>query len=139
MACKRFCGVKTFEIIARVTGDGYVVVVYQEFDVKPPGHRIAGSLSVVTLLLGTVAAEHHQRFIPVCFSHPVDVAPHISEPPRAEKDTGRFIPLRVAVKAMAEFTVVEQISKAFLAVQGGHHVLDGNPMPSLVEIDRVYL
>ena len=59
------------------------------------------------------------------------------QPTRAEKDAIRFTAFRMTVKSLAEFTVMQQRFRLFEAVQHRHDVLDGNPVPGLVEIDGI--
>ena len=51
-------------VLARMAGDGDVVVVDEQLDLEVAGHGIAGGLGVVAFHLRAVAAEHHQRSSP---------------------------------------------------------------------------
>ena len=61
------------------------------------------------------------------------------EPTGTEKYPFFLVPFGVAIEAVTELTIVEQIFQFLLAIERSHHVLNRDPVTGLVEIDWMYL
>lgn len=97
-------------------GDGHIIVVDEQFDVELLRNGVPGGFRIAAFLLGAVAAEHNHGFIRIGRGHPIDMAPHVTQPAGAEKYPLVVISFGMAVKTAFEFAIVQQRFRLLVAV-----------------------
>ena len=99
----------SFEVVGRVTGDGNVVVVDDEFDVEVLSDCQPSGLCVVTLLLRSVGTQAEDDFVTVGQGNTVNHGPHVSKTSGGEFDPGSQTQLGVTGKLGISSAVVEKV------------------------------
>jgi hypothetical protein len=119
-----------------VAGDRHVVVVDQQLHVEPVGHRKAGRLGVIPLLLGAVGAQAHQHPIGIRQGQAVHERPEVAEATGTEGHPGGEAQLRVAGQAGMGLAVAQQGLGRQMALQHRHQILNRHPVAGLIKEDR---
>ncbi len=66
-------------IIRRVSGDGDIVIINNQFNVKLLGDSQTSGFSIISFLLRTIGTQTEKGFIGVSHGYAVDVRPHMTE------------------------------------------------------------
>ena len=119
VTCESLGDVIPFEVLGRMTGNGDIVVVYEEFYVEVLSDCQSSSLCIVALLLGSIRTQAEHGFVTVGESNAVNHGPHVSKTPRGEFDSGGQTQLGVTGKLGVGSTVVEKVIGSNGALKSG--------------------
>jgi len=109
----------SLEIFGRVTGDGDIVVVDDEFDVEVLSDCQPSGLCIVTLLLRSVGTQAEDGFVTVGQGNTVNHGPHVSKTSGREFDSGSQTQLGVTGKLGVGSAVVEKVVGGNVTLEGG--------------------
>jgi len=118
----------SLEVFRRVTGDGDVVVVNEDFDIEILSDREPSGFRVVTLLLRSVRTQAEDDLVTVGQGDAVNHRPHVSKTARGEFDSGSQTQLGVTGKLGIGGAVVEKVCGGNGTLEGGEQVLGSNAM-----------
>ena len=78
MARKGFTNAKTGQITRRMSRNGYIIIINQQFHIEVVSNSKPCRFSIITFLLGTIGAQAKKCFTRVRQRHTVNIGPHMS-------------------------------------------------------------
>jgi len=129
--------VKTGQILGRMTADGDVVVIQQQFHIQSACHGETGRLRIVALHLRAIRTKNKHHLVRIGHGNAIGEGPQVAKPSGGEFDAQFRVQFRVAVETASGRAVIEQAAQRHITVKGREGVLQCHPVPALVKMDRV--
>lgn len=109
VALKSLGEIVSLEVLRRVTGNGDVIVVDEEFDVEVLSDCQSSSLRVVALLLRSIRTQTEDGLVTVGQGDAINHGPHVSKAAGGELDPGSQTQLWVTGKLRVGSTIVQKV------------------------------
>jgi len=109
----------SLEVLRRMTGNGNVVVVDEEFYVEILSDCKPSGLCVVTFLLRSIGTQAKDDLVTIGQSDTVNHGPHVPKTPGREFDSGGQTQLGVTGKLGVGGAVVEEVLGSNGSLEGG--------------------